>query len=90
MADARGRNNRAYVRNNRAVRDSLPPYCSWCGDKVDLTLPPTDRMSWTTDHTVELHQGGDLYGDRTLMHRACNSQKRMHVNRPPLQTTEEW
>lgn len=90
MGDAGGRNNRAYVRNNRAVRDSLPPVCSWCGQKVDLTLPPTDPMSWTTDHTIELAQGGDLYGERTLQHRRCNSEKHVSATRPAPVTTENW
>lgn len=93
MASANGRNSRRYVRNNRALRDNLPPYCSWCSEYIDLTLPRTDPRSWTTDHTVALAEGGDLYGERTLAHRACNSAKEMarHQAAPkPLRTSEPW
>lgn len=69
------RRHRRYVENNRKLRDSLPPFCSWCHQWVDITLPTTHPMSWTTDHTTPLSEGGDLYGERTLMHRRCNSRK---------------
>jgi hypothetical protein len=90
MAETRGRNNSRYVKDNRRLRDSLPPYCTWCGEYVDVTLPPSDRMSWTTDHVVELSMGGDLYGERELMHRRCNSEKHMQVTPRGIQTTEAW
>jgi hypothetical protein len=89
------RGHRRYVENNRRLRDSLPPVCSWCGDPVDVTLPPTDPMSWTTDHTVALADGGDLYGERTLCHRRCNSKKERarlegKATEQPLKTTRAW
>lgn len=93
MPDKHGRNNSRYVKDNHRLRDSLPPYCTWCGEYVDVTLPRTDPRSWTTDHTVALAEGGDLYGERTLAHRACNSAKEMarHQSAPkPLRTTESW
>jgi hypothetical protein len=86
------------VRNNRALRDSLPPYCSWCGEWIDVTLPRTHPMSWTSDHTVALADGGDLYGERTPAHRSCNSKKErarleglaQRDDRAPIRTTENW
>jgi hypothetical protein len=95
MANANGRNNRRYVRDNRALRDREPPYCTWppCGELIDMSLPPTHPMSWTTDHTVGLAEGGDLFGPRTLMHRRCNSAKeagRQQAQPRALRTTEEW
>jgi hypothetical protein len=49
------------------------PRCTWCGNAIDTTLPPTDPMSFTQDHTLPKYLYGD--GPTTPMHRRCNSQK---------------
>lgn len=89
-SDPRG--HRRYVTNNRRLRDTLPPICTWCGHWIDYSLPNTDPMGWTTDHTVPLIEGGDLFGDRTLMHRRCNTIKEneRRAAQPKLQTTRDW
>lgn len=92
MGDPRG--TRRYAKNNHRLRDTLPPICSWCGEWIDISLPHTNPMSWTTDHTVALADGGDLYGPRTMCHRKCNSQKERArlegTPAAPLHTSRDW
>lgn len=98
MPDKHGRNNSRYVKDNHRLRATAPPYCSgpWgCGEYIDRTLPPTDPMSWTSDHITALGNGGDLYGPRVPMHRSCNTRKGKRTEPPPDQTitittTEDW
>jgi hypothetical protein len=89
MSNPRG--TRRYAKNNHKLRDSLPPYCTACGEYIDYTLPPTHPMSWTTDHTLALADGGSLYGERTLYHRACNTRKENARRKTRTDTvTEHW
>ena len=89
MTNANGRSSKRYVQDNRRIRDTLPHLCSWCGEWIDVELPTTHAMSWTTDHTVALADGGSLYGERTLMHRSCNTKKERERRRKII-TTEDW
>lgn len=80
-----GVGHRAYRRKQAALkrataRDNLP--CGYgsthgwgCGEPIDTTLPPTDRMSFTADHDNALNNGGRLLGTLVPMHRRCNSLK---------------
>lgn len=59
---------------NRVAHEGLP--CAWCGKPIDLTLPPTDPMSFTADHPQAIAAGGRLAGQQLQpMHRRCNSAK---------------
>lgn len=57
-----------------ALRDGFD--CSLCGEMIDFSLPPTDRMSPTVDHVIPISKGGpDLLSNVRLAHRVCNSIK---------------
>ncbi len=79
-----GAGHRAYRRKQAALKrrtavENLP--CGWgsdygCGQPIDTTLPPTDRMSFTADHPLALGNGGHLVRqDLHPFHRKCNSAK---------------
>jgi 5-methylcytosine-specific restriction endonuclease McrA len=74
-----GAGHRAYRRKQaqlkrRTARESL--VCAWCGEPIDITLPPTDRMSFTADHPEAVANDGHLVRQELApMHRSCNSKK---------------
>lgn len=89
-----GKGHRAYRRQQaalkrRTAREHLP--CGYgsthhwgCGEQIDTTLPPGDRMSFTADHDDALANGGRLLGHLVPMHLSCNSRKSDHA------PTEIW
>lgn len=78
-----GKGHRAYRRKQerlkrRVEREGL--VCEGCGEGFDLTLPYTDRMSFTADHPVAINNGGHLVKqDLAPYHRSCNSRKGDHA-----------
>jgi len=74
-----GKGHRAFRRKaaalrRRTAREGLT--CTWCGQPIDLTLPATDRMSFTADHPQAVARGGHLVKqDLGPQHRACGSSK---------------
>ena len=72
-----GKGHRAYRRQQaalkrRTARTGLT--CTLCGQPFDLTLPDTDRMSFTGGHPLALARGGRLAGQELQpQHRACNA-----------------
>lgn len=49
------RNSHAYVQRRDALKRATAKNgwgCHLCGKPIDLTLPYTDRMSWTADHVL--------------------------------------
>ncbi|MFE2997989.1 HNH endonuclease [Nocardia sp. NPDC059246] len=69
-----GLDHRAY----RKARDRLrrqSQVCHLCGTGIDVSLPPTDAMSWTADHIVPRSKGGHLLGEMKAAHRRCNSKR---------------
>jgi hypothetical protein len=83
-----GKGHRAYRRKQatlkrRTATHNLP--CAWCGHPIDTTLPYTDAMSFTADHPIAIHNGGDLVKqDLEPFHRRCNTLKSDSA------TTEIW
>lgn len=73
---SKGRTGRPW-RRIRAEILRANPFC-FCGERIDMTLPPGDPMSATVDHVVPLSQGGDPHARSNLRsaHRRCNSARR--------------
>jgi hypothetical protein len=83
-----GKGHRAYRRKQaalkrRAQRENIP--CSWCGEEILFDVPSTHPRSFTADHPVAIHNGGDLVKQElAVMCRACNARKGDHA------VTEIW
>lgn len=78
MVDRSGPGGKAYRRLARALRhrtgrDNLP--CAWCGEAIDIGLPPNHARAFTADHVEPLANGGALLGELQPMHRDCNARK---------------
>ena len=66
--------SRAY--KAEAKRLDLP--CALCGHAIDYDAPMASPLSFTTDHIVELQDGGDLIpepGGLRPAHRKCNARR---------------
>lgn len=66
------------ARERQAIYERDGWLCQLCGDPVDRTLPPQDRMAATLDHIVP--RSLSLFPDDSpenlrLAHRACNSAR---------------
>lgn len=59
-------------------------HCWLCGEWVDPTLPPNDRLARSIDHVIPRSLGGDPHAraNARLAHRKCNSSR---GNRQPAQ-----
>ncbi|WP_416382337.1 HNH endonuclease [Nocardia transvalensis] len=75
----KGLNHRAYVRATKKLRKESQ-VCWICGQPIDVTLPHTDRMSWTADHVTPRSLGGHLLGELRAAHRACNASRGNRAN----------
>ena len=90
---AGGLDDKTYRKRCRALRSSEGgDVCHLCGAKIDLTLPYTDRLSWTADHIKPRSHGGPLLGELKPSHRACNSRRSNNVTTvtAPPSTARSW
>jgi 5-methylcytosine-specific restriction endonuclease McrA len=71
------RNRRVFRRDAALVLAFQHGYrCHICGELIDVSLGPTDRMSLTIDHVVPVALGGtDDVDNLRPAHRVCNSIK---------------
>lgn len=86
MASSDGRSSRAWKTLAAQLKVELPPICHLCGGTIDLSLPHLDRMAWTLDHVLSLHDYPHLAMDPVNLrpaHRSCNSRK--GKGQPPSQ-----
>lgn len=62
---------------------SMPWICSLCGDPIEKGLPKMHPMSWSLDHIIALHLGGDPYSIENVApaHLGCNSRKGTRLQR---------
>lgn len=91
MTRSKGRSGRPWVRlAHRVLREN--PVCWLCGHDIDLTLPPTDRMSGTADHVIPLDAGGPPRDPDNVKpaHRSCNSRKGNRTTTPAAPTSRAW
>lgn len=91
-----GRDTKAYVRACAQLRREAPPICAGCGRMIDLTLPHTDRWSWTADHEPDIEtliangMDPDAIEHLRPMHRSCNSRKGNRPAKPPPNVSRIW
>lgn len=74
----RGRSGRPYQTMVKHLRRDGAHLCWICGQRIDMSLPVNDVMSWTLDHVLPLAiypcLGLDPMNHREA-HRRCNSSK---------------
>lgn len=64
------------ARIKRALLRRDGPTCWICTDPIDLTLPGSDRRSWSVDHVIRVRDGGsNLLGNLRPSHRICNEDR---------------
>ncbi|WP_425297046.1 HNH endonuclease [Nocardia brasiliensis] len=86
-----GLDSRAYRKARDRLR-RLSQTCHLCGKPIDVSLPHTDRMSWTADHITPRSLGGHILGEMKAAHRSCNSRRGNGTRNThnPLPTTRDW
>lgn len=84
LSNRNGKGKAAYKRKRKqlAHRVQLENLaCHICGEPIDLTLPRTDRMSFTADHMVPLALGGHLVKNELRpAHLSCNARRGTHAD----------
>lgn len=66
--------------------------CWRCGQDIDMSLEPNDRMSATVDHVIPLAMGGPPLDVANLRpaHRACNSARGARMDAPASPRSRIW
>lgn len=86
--------SRTYRKHTKKLRKSRDTHICWiCGDIIDMSLPHTNRMSFTADHVDPTSLGGSLLGEIRPAHRSCNSRRGNDVGPTPRQqypTSRKW
>jgi 5-methylcytosine-specific restriction endonuclease McrA len=87
----RGLDDRQYRKATARLR-ARSQVCWICGNPIDVSLPWTDKWSWTADHVVPRSKGGHLLGEMRAAHRACNSSRGNREVAPSAQlpTSRQW
>lgn len=79
MTNNEAQDNDYQYRLMRAKLRSIPGHdiCHICDEKIDMSLPYTDKWSWTADHVQSRDVGGDVTSLANMLsaHRSCNSKR---------------
>lgn len=89
----RGRSGRPYERAKSALKREGSHVCIHCGKSIDLTLPSTDKWSWTLEHVVPLHHAPELALDprnHAEAHRFCNESRGTKPIAPRVIGSRSW
>lgn len=101
MARTSGRKGRPWRRAVEIVK-ARSQICAWCGEAIDLDLPPQDPMSFSVDHIIPLKDLAENDPRRTdpknlqSMHRKCNMKKGAKTmeeaveKKRPLRMSRKW
>lgn len=89
----RGRSGRPLQRLKEQLKREGANLCCFCGEPIDLSLPPNHRLAWTLEHVVPLSEAPELaleiFNCREA-HRSCNSSKGSREFKPPTPGQRIW
>ena len=89
----RGRSGRPISRIRKRLKIEGSNICWLCSNPIDISLPHTDRMSWTVDHVLPLslypHLALELSNMREA-HRSCNSARGQGNANKNSKITRDW